>query len=180
MPPTDIVNLSPTEFELAVKAILDGSGVSLLSYQSIHLHRLPGVDGEYVIDVFATFAALGGEFKVLVECKHERRPTERHDVQVLKAKLESTGAQKGMVFSIAGFQSGAQEYAAVHGIALAQVVEGRTLWHTRSEVPSTPPPPSVHIPSHAAWWWRGNHRSLMSPDHGEYTRAALGFDESAA
>jgi restriction system protein len=175
-----LASLTPAEFELAVKAILDGSGISLLSYESQHLRRIEGLDGEYVIDIVATFEALGARFMVLVECKHEKRPVERQDVQVLRAKLESTGAHKGIVFSIAGFQRGAQEYAEAHGIALAEIVEGQTLWHTRSEGPPSPPPLWVKLPKYAAWLWRGSIRSLMSPDFGEYTRSALGVGESAA
>jgi len=76
-----------------------------------------GVDGSYVIDVTARFSAMGASFLVLIECKHERRKVERQAVQVLHAKMVSTWAQKGMLFSVAGFQSGAVEYATVHGIA---------------------------------------------------------------
>jgi hypothetical protein len=47
--------LTPQEFELAVKGILDNSGYSLQSYESVHLESVRGVDGEYVIDVTAVF-----------------------------------------------------------------------------------------------------------------------------
>jgi len=67
-----------------------------------------------VIDVTARFSALGASFLVLPECKHERRKVERQAVQVLHAKMVSKGAQKGMLFSVAGFQTGSIEYATVH------------------------------------------------------------------
>jgi restriction system protein len=94
---------------------------------------------------------------------------------VLNDKVSSTGAQKGMLFSIAGFQEGAIEYADVHGIALIQMADGGTSWSTRSIGPSTPPPPWVNIPKHVGWWHHGNSMSIMSSEIGEYTREALGL-----
>ena len=128
---SDPISLTPREYELAVKSILDGAGVRLDQFQSQHLERLPGVDGDYVIDVTARFSALGADFLVLVECKNERRKTERHDVQVLRDKMQSIGAQKGMLFSTAGFQEGAIEYADAHKIALVQLVDGKSTWFTK-------------------------------------------------
>ncbi|MBL0243278.1 MAG: restriction endonuclease, partial [Rhodoferax sp.] len=85
----DPIEISPAEFELAVKGILDAASESLVSYQSKHLDALSAADGDYIIDVTATFKALGAEFCVLVECKHHKRKVERQDVQVLHAKLLS-------------------------------------------------------------------------------------------
>jgi restriction system protein len=129
--------LTPTQYELAVKAILDGSGLALQEYKSNHLEAVEGVDGSYVIDISARFSALGASFLVLVECKHERRKVERQAVQMLHTKMVSTGPQKGMLFSVAGFQTGAIEYAAVHGIALIQMATGSSTWLTRSFGPTT-------------------------------------------
>jgi restriction system protein len=177
---TSVVVVAPKDYVLAVKAILDAAGSALTRYESSHLEPVAGVDGEYVIDVVATFSALGADFRVLVECKHEKRRVERQDVQVLKAKLESTGAQKGMLFSVAGFQSGAIEYADAHGIALVELVDGASTWHARSDGPPTPPPQGLVTPKYVGWWCHGKFRSVMSPQHPEYARKALGLPPSAA
>jgi len=117
-------------------------------------------------------------FLVLVECKHHRRKVERQDVQVLHSKLQSVGAQKCMLFSTAGFQSGAIEYAGAHGIALIQVVDGSSSWVTgRADAP-TPPPPWVRIPKHIGCWHHGSSMCIISEDHVEYTRQALGLTGS--
>lgn len=139
-----------------------------------------GVDGSYVIDVTARFSAMGANFLVLIECKHEQRKVERQAVQVLHAKMVSTGAQKGMLFSVAGFQSGAVEYATVHGIALIQMADGNSTWFTRSFGPSTPPPVSIDCPRYVGWWCRGNEFSVVSADEGRYTRRALGICDDPA
>jgi restriction system protein len=170
------LNLTPRDYELIVKDILDGAGLSLSEFRSEHLEKVAGVDGAYVIDVTARFNALGANFLVLIECKHERRKVERQDVQILHDKLRSTGAQKGLLFSVSGFQEGAIEYADVHGIALIQLANGSSSWFTRSVGPPAPPPPWVNIPEYIGWWCHGNSMSVMSSEIGEYTRKALGVD----
>lgn len=169
------VKLTPMQYELAVKAILDGSGLALQEYKSTHLEAVEGVDGSYVMDVAVRFSALGASFLVLIECKHEQRKVERQAVQVLHAKMVSTGAQKGMLFSVAGFQTGAIEYATVHGIALIQMAHASSTWLTRSFGPSIPPPPAVDAPDYVGWWCHGNELSVVSPTEGKITRRALGI-----
>ena len=159
--------VTPQEYELEVKKILDASGVSLIEYDSSHLETVNGVDGEYIIDVVARFIALNVKFVALVECKHHKRKVERKDVQVLHSKLQSVGAQKAILFSVSGFQNGALEYAKVHGIALAQFSNGSTSWFTKSIGPPSPPPQWAGFPQYVAWWHHGNSISLLSEAHGD-------------
>ena len=169
------LSITPRDYELLVKGILDAAGTKLVDYRSEHLASLNGADGEYVIDVVARFSALGAEFLVLVECKHLTRKVERRDVQVLHSKLQSLAAHKAMLFSVSGFQSGAVEYAEAHSVALVEVATGISNWHTKSVEPPSPPPPWVHIPNYIGWLRSGNTRCLLSEDHGEYMRELLGF-----
>jgi restriction system protein len=113
---------------------------------------------------------------VLIECKHEQRKVERQAVQVLHAKMVSTGAQKGMLFSVAGFQAGAIEYATVHGIALVQMAKGSSTWFTRSFGAVAPRPAWADYPEYVGWWCHGNSMSVLSSAEGRFTRCALGVD----
>jgi restriction system protein len=174
----DPISLSPAEFEKAVKAILDGSGVALKDYKSEHLASLTGVDGDYIIDVAVTFSALGGDYLVLIECKHEKRRTERQDVQILYAKLHSLGAHKGMLFSTAGFQEGAVQFAELHGIALVQIAKGETTYYSRSVEPGEGTPSWPDMPQYVGWWRHGKHLSVLSPSNGDYTREALSLNDA--
>ncbi|HEY9826779.1 MAG TPA: restriction endonuclease [Stenomitos sp.] len=169
------ISITPQEYELEVKKILDASRASLIEYDSSHLETVNGVDGEYIIDVVARFTALDVKFLVLVECKHHKRKVERKDVQVLHSKLQSVGAQKAILFSVSGFQEGAIDYAKVHGIALAQFCSGSTSWFTKS-IPPSPPPAWAGIPQYVAWWHRGNNISLLSEEDSDYTRQLLGLE----
>ena len=137
-----ISSLSPDEFERQVKAWLEASAGSLESFQTKHLEDLSGTDGDYAIDVTARFCALGGaSFLVLIECKRHKNPIKREVVQVLRDKQHSLGANKAMVVSTSGFQSGAIEYAKTHGIALIQIVSGQAVYvqnsiqHTIRRIP---------------------------------------------
>ncbi|MBK6323700.1 restriction endonuclease [Candidatus Aalborgicola defluviihabitans] len=173
----DPIEISPAEFELAVKGILDAASESLVSYQSKHLDALSAADGDYIIDVTATFKALGAEFCVLVECKHHKRKVERQDVQVLHAKLLSLGAQKAMLFSTSAFQSGAIEFADAHGIALVQLASGASTWFTRSAGETSPPPAWANNSTYVGWWHHGNCRTVLSDERAEYIRQALGIPQ---
>lgn len=172
----EIIKLTPKQYELEVKRILDATRHPLTDYASKHLDSIEGTDGDYIFDVTVRFAALGANFLVLVECKHEGRKVERQAVQVLHSKMQSVGAQKGILFSIAGFQTGAIHYADTHGIALVQLVNGETAWMTKSMEP-TPPPRWEQYPDVIGWWYHGNSMSVMSADVSDYTRKALGLPD---
>jgi restriction system protein len=166
------ISLSPEAFEREVKNLLDAAGSTLLGFESKHRAKVTGVDGTYEIDILARFPALGVEFKVLIECKHQREPVKREVVQVLNDRIRSVGAQKGLLVATTRFQRGAIEYAQRHGIALIQLVEGRATYFTRDFGGRAEPPPWANLPPYAGWMLSvseqgGEVRSLVSVDHPE-------------
>jgi hypothetical protein len=60
--PAEPLLLTPSDFELLVKGILDRAVGTLVDYHSEHHAVLSGSDGDYVIDVVATFSALSAKF----------------------------------------------------------------------------------------------------------------------
>ena len=72
------------------------------------------------------------DFLVLFECKRHKSPVKREHVMVLHAKLQSTGAQKGVIVAASGFQSGALEYAQAHGIACVRLVDDAWTYLSRA------------------------------------------------
>ena len=90
-----------------------------------HDQKIEAPDSTYQIDVLAEYTALGCRNTVIVECKKYSRNIERSIVAELYAKVQSTGAQKGILISTSGFQSGDVKYAGVHGIALWQICDRR-------------------------------------------------------
>ncbi len=132
----DVATLSPGDFERLTEVYLRALGGSLREFQTTRLEQLSGTDGVYEIDITIRFEALGVNFIVLVECKHHRSPIKRDVVQILHDRLESTGSQKGILFSTAPFQRGAVQYANAHGIALVHVTNGSVNLVARSASPS--------------------------------------------
>lgn len=130
-----ITKISPREFEQLVRDYLEeiGRAQGLKELLVTHDTKLPGPGGDYQIDVLAVFEALGGEFKVLIECKHYNKRVPRDDVLILQQRLELLHAQKGMLFSNAGFQKGAHKFAEAYSIALISVIEGRFTYKTKSQ-----------------------------------------------
>ncbi|SRR6266404_3364816 len=128
--------MTPVEFEIAVRELLEIEGRTLKDFRVEHLERIPGPDGDYVIDVTARFEALGVDFLVIVECKRNTSgPVEREEVQVLNQKRISIGAQKAMFFATCKFRKGAIEFAKANRIALVQVSAGRVNYAVKSWSP---------------------------------------------
>lgn len=120
-----VCSISPTEFEEYCIKILNGyaEGEKLKDFKITHNVKIPVYDGTYQIDIYAEFTAMSVTFKVLCECKQYSKPVGRDKIAELHRKLESIGAHKGILLSTSGFQSGAIEYAKMHGIALLQVYD---------------------------------------------------------
>lgn len=118
-----IFDISPTEFEKYCLDILSGFAEEekLKDFEITHNKIIKVHDGSYQIDVYAEFTALGTNVKVLCECKRYRQSISREKVAALHQKLESIGAQKGILISTSNFQRGAIEYGKIHGIALIKV-----------------------------------------------------------
>ena len=55
-------DLSPEEFELFTKRMLDAASSGLHEYRSEHREIIPGADGEYEIDITVRFSALGADY----------------------------------------------------------------------------------------------------------------------
>lgn len=124
-------SLGPKAYEKAVADIVKAMDLELTDWQVQHLAPVEGLDGTYVIDVTARFRLKGLDFLVLFECKRHSTAVKREHVQVLHSKLQSTGAQKGVVVAASGFQSGALEYAKAHGIACIRLIDNAWIYDTR-------------------------------------------------
>lgn len=132
-----VCSLTPTEFEIHCMEFLRGYAEEekLEDFTIEHNVKLPSSDGTYQIDVYASFTALGAKIKILAECKQYKNRVNREKVVALADKVRSLGAQKGILLSTAGFQSGAIQYAEAHGIALIQVFDTSANWYSHASGP---------------------------------------------
>ncbi|WP_158852829.1 restriction endonuclease [Saccharothrix deserti] len=130
---------TPEEFEKYVYRLVKLLGRDLRNLRVEHLEKIEGYDGSYIFDVTARFTGFGHlDFVCLFECKRHKRPVERGDMMELHGKKESVGAQKAIMVSTAGFQSGAIEFARKHGIASVQIVDQVVRYLTNSANPPSP------------------------------------------
>jgi restriction system protein len=132
-------DITPQAYEEAVATIAKSMNLDLVGWQVKHLDPVEGLDGTYIIDVTARFHLAGMDFLILFECKRHKNPVKRSDVQVLLAKLQSAGAQKGVLVAATGFQSGALEFAKAHGIACVRLVDNAWTYLSRHTAVATPP-----------------------------------------
>lgn len=133
--------ISPLEFEQFCLETLKAYAIeeSLKSFKIKHNQKVETPDSTYQIDVLAEYTALGCKNTVIVECKKYSRSIERSVVTELYAKLQSIGAQKGILISTSGFQSDAVKFANAHGIALWQICD-RTIKHYSAAASHEIPP----------------------------------------
>ncbi|WP_094603269.1 hypothetical protein SPSIL_050160 [Sporomusa silvacetica DSM 10669] len=127
--------MSPREFEQFVIMLLEVAVVDIPNVEVQHNEIIKASDGEYQIDGTIRFEVMGIKYLTLVECKMYKPPISREKVQVLYDKLRALGAQKGILATTSYFQSGAIEYASIHGIALVQIIDGKLTYCVRSKNP---------------------------------------------
>lgn len=120
-----VCSISPTEFEEFCMQLLKSYAIeeNLKDFNIEHNVKMEAADGTYQLDIFASFTALDVELKILCECKQYTSPVKRERVELLEGRLKSLGIHKGILLSTSGFQSGAIQYAKIHGIALIQVFD---------------------------------------------------------
>ena len=166
IPENPNTNITPTDFEKLVHSYLSNLGEKLNSFESTHNLIIKKIDGNYQIDVYAEFIALGGHIKVLIECKKHKNQIKRETVQLLYDKLRATSTHKGMIFSTSGFQSGAIKFAKVHGIALVKVFEGKLNYSTKSKKSeSVSIPDWIKLPKYQGEFSYGNSINYLQVGH---------------
>ncbi|MBC2005482.1 restriction endonuclease [Listeria booriae] len=124
-------SLSSREFEQYSLDILKEQTAELEDVYFAHDKIMESHDGNYQIDGYIEFTVMDVRYKTLIECKHYKSSITREKVVLLHDKLKSLGAQKGILISTSNFQSGAIQYAEVHGIALIQLTEAATSYELR-------------------------------------------------
>ena len=155
-------SLSPIEYELAVKSMLDDQGRGLAGYESRHREVISGSDGDYEIDITIRFSVFDISYLTLIECKHYKNRVEREKVQALWTKIQSVGAHKGIMCATAGFQSGAIEFARSHGIALIEVADGRSAILAKASIPGVLDHPLAPV----GWLINDNSYTLLDSQGG--------------
>ena len=80
-----------------------------------------GVRGEHGIDVFVTFEQYGINCSWVVECKYWNTNVPKEKVLALQAIVDDVGADRGVLISKTGFQSGAIRLAQKSNITLTSL-----------------------------------------------------------
>jgi restriction system protein len=125
------MDITPGEFEKYSLDLLTEQTQNLENLVIEHNTIIEAYDGNYQIDGYIEFTVMGIKYKTILECKHYKSAITREKVQILYGKIQSLGAQKGILISTSNFQRGAMEYARAHGIALIQMTEAGTNFETR-------------------------------------------------
>ena len=71
--------------------------------------KVTGVRGSHEVDVFVTFQKFGRECRWIIECKLWSRHVDMSKVHTLQSIVQDIGADRGVIFTEKGFQSGAHD-----------------------------------------------------------------------
>lgn len=146
-------DITPTDFEKYVKSLFEKFKNEIKDFEILHDVKEKTNDGEYQIDIKITYEFLGAEHIILVECKKHKNPIKRETIQILKDKIERIGAHKGILVSTAEFQKGALDYSKVHGISLANIVDGKLTYSVKSfDHVNIQVPDWVNLPKYSFIW----------------------------
>ena len=115
--------------------------------------KVTGARGPHDIDVYVTFEKFGQECHWIIQCKLWSRTVDKAVVQTLQSIVQNIGADRGLIFSESGFQSGAHTAAQNTNILLQTSLEdfrGTAQMHMsriplvleQSDEPNTPP---IHV-----------------------------------
>ncbi|MEW1837518.1 restriction endonuclease [Nonomuraea angiospora] len=105
------------DYEQRTAGLLTDLGFSTTVQDTLH-----GADDvPYKIDVTARRQLAGVSLLWILECKLHSSPVTRDMVNTLKAKVDDVGADRGLLMSESGFQSGAIRYARRRNITLTSL-----------------------------------------------------------
>jgi hypothetical protein len=114
-------NMQPTDWkdlQIKVKEIYESLGCD--AKEDINVQ---GIRTKHQIDVFAVFNFGGQVYRTIIECKYWNSRVKKGQVGTLLGVIADIGAEKGVIVSKKGFQSGAREFARYTNISLVSYDE---------------------------------------------------------
>lgn len=150
---------TPLEYEEFVRQVVE----SLVGVDVFHGREFEGrITGRKIkVDVsFVLRIAGGADMLVLVECKHYNHRVPVDDVDEFHSKIDDIGAQKGILITTVGFQTGAVKAATGRRIALALLTRD----HQPSEIEYVVAYATqiAFTPQRSTEFFPGNIRCLLS------------------
>lgn len=88
--------------------------------------RVGGARSQHDVDVLVEFERAGMTHRWVVECKAHRRPITKDRVHVLRDVVADVGADRGILLSESGFQSGARSAADLTNVRVTSLAELRS------------------------------------------------------
>lgn len=89
--------------------------------------QVRGARASHKIDVWVTFRRFGLDHGWVIECKDWKAPVPKEKVLALKGVVDDVGADRGILVSESGFQTGARQAASRTNITLLTLAELRNL-----------------------------------------------------
>lgn len=82
---------------------------------------MKGIRGEHLVDVLVSGRTASIDQTWIVECKHWKSRVQKAQVATLVSIVQDVGADRGLLLSESGFQSGARSFARLQNVTLTNL-----------------------------------------------------------
>ena len=89
--------------------------------QNVVMKGRTGIQHQF--DVFYEFKRAGLSHKVVVECRHKKKPIDKDQVMAFKSKVEDVQGLKVVIVALTGFQSGSKKFASDNGLVAIEYAD---------------------------------------------------------
>ena len=127
---SELPAVTPEYFEILVVRELRKVGFDVGTVRPHRRSELPEPERGFVLELRVPLARAGTNWRALVACRHQTHAVEPEVIVSLKARLPEVPADAGLVFATTEFGTDALAAARAAGVALLQVIDGRTAFDT--------------------------------------------------
>jgi hypothetical protein len=137
--------LRPHEVEIFVARELRKAGVELSGLSVVSRVQVDKRDEDnFIVDLSGVLRVKDADRAMLVECRNQRDPVRREDVEAFDARLVAAKAEHGIMFSTSGYEPAAVRDAKSRGLPLLVVTDGkvafaRSAWGMAGQPPAWVP-----------------------------------------
>ena len=127
---SELPAVTPEYFEILVVRELRKVGFDVGTVRPHRRSELPEPERGFVLELGLPLVRAGAKWRALVACRHQAHAVKPEVIVSLKERLPEIPADAGLIFATAGFGTDALAAARAAGVALLQVIDGRTAFDT--------------------------------------------------
>jgi restriction system protein len=114
--------------------------------------QVTGARGRHDVDVYASFERAGLAVNWIIECKYWKRPVDKSHVLTLRSIVEDVGADRGILLSESGAQSGAVAVTRKSNVHVTSIIDLKAVAANEIVLEQVRALPRRVAMAHARYW----------------------------